>query len=214
MERLTDIVDAVVAGNIGETKDVVRQALDTGVAPMQVINEGLVAGLDVVGERFTTGEMFVPEMMVSAIAAQGGMELAIEGMKIGEYQPKSTLVIGTVKGDLHSIGKNLVALVLRCRGFKVIDLGVDVDEEAFISAVREHKPEFLGMSCLMTTTMMGMKDVIVGLTRAGLRDTVTVVVGGCPVSQEFATQIKADYCGRNAGSTAVLLEGLLAEKKG
>lgn len=208
MGSLTDIVDAVVAGNIGETKDVVRQALDRGVAPMQVINEGLVAGLDVVGERFATGEMFVPEMMVSAIAAQGGMELATEGMKIGEYQPKATMVIGTVKGDLHNIGKNLVALLLRCRGFKVMDLGVDVDEEAFINAVREYKPDFLGMSCLMTVTMMGMKDIILGLTEAGLRDTVRVLVGGCPVTQEFATQIGADYYGRDAGSTAVLLEGL------
>lgn len=206
MEKFQDIIEAVIAGEASKTEDAVRRKLDSGVAPMEIINEGLIAGLNVVGERYSTGEMFVPEMMVSAIAARGGMDLATEGMKKGEYQTKGTMVIGTVKGDLHNVGKNLVALVLRARGFKVIDLGVDVDKEAFISVVREYKPEFLGMSCLMTTTMRGMKDVIVGLTEAGLRDTVRVLVGGCPVTQEFATQIGADYYRRDAGSVAVLLE--------
>lgn len=214
MEELKDIMDAVVAGNIAETKEAVRQALGKGVAPMDVIDKGMVAGLDVVGEQFVVGEMFLPEMMLSAVAAREGIAIATEGMEKGQYKPKATMVLGTVKGDLHDIGKNMVALILRSRGFEVVDLGVDVHKEQFISAVREHKPEILGMSCLMTVTMVGMKDVISALTEAGLRNTTKIIVGGCPVSQEFASQIGADYYSRDAGSTAALLERLLPEIKG
>ena len=210
MEKLKDVMDAVVAGNIAETKDAVRQLLDKGITPGDVINRGLVAGLDVVGEQFGTGEMFLPEMILSAVAAREGIAIATKDMKKGQYKPKATMVLGTVKGDLHDIGKNLVALILRSRGFEVIDLGIDISDEQFVSAVREHKPEFLGMSCLMTTTMMAMKDVIDALTQAGLRDAVKVIVGGCPVTQGFASQIGADYYGRDAGSTAALLEKSLA----
>ena len=214
MEKLKDVMNAVVAGNIGETKDAVHHALDKGTTPMDVINKGLVAGLDVVGEQFANGETFLPEMMLSAVAAREGIAVAMEGMKKGQYKPKATMVLGTVKGDLHDMGKNLVALVLRTRGFKVIDLGIDIHEEQFISAVREHKAELLGMSCLMTTTMMGMKDVINALTEAGLRNTVKVIIGGCPVTQGFVSQIGADYYGHDAASTAALLEKSLADIKG
>ncbi len=214
MEKLKDVMDAVAAGNIGETKDAVHHALDKGTTPMDVINKGLVAGLDVVGEQFATGEAFLPEMMLSAIAAREGIAIAMKGMEKGQYKPKATIVMGTVKGDLHDIGKNLVSLVLRSRGFEVIDLGIDIHEEQFISAVREHKPELLGLSCLMTATMIGMKDVINTLTEAGLRNTVKVIIGGAPVTQEFASQIGADYYGRNAASTAALLEKSLADIKG
>lgn len=213
METFADIIDAVIAGDISKAKDAVRQALDRGAAPMEVINQGLLAGLDVVGERFQTGEMFIPEMMLSAIVVRDAIALATEGLKAGEYEPKAIMVLGTVKGDLHDIGKNLVALVLRSRGFEVIDLGVDVDEETFVSAVKEHEPEFLGMSCLMTATMMGMKEVIVALTQAGLRDKVKILVGGCPVSQDFACRIEADYYGRDAGVAAAILEKLVTEMK-
>ena len=214
MEELKDIIDSVVAGNIAETKEAVRQALGQGVTPTDVIEKGMVAGLDVVGEQFATGETFLPEMMLSAVAAREGIAIATEGMEGGQYKSKATMVLGTVKGDLHDIGKNLVALILRSRGFNVIDLGIDVHEEQFINAVREHKPDILGISCLMTTTMVGMKDVIDALTDVGVRDKVKVIVGGCPVTQEFASQIGADYYSRNAGSTATLLENLLAETKG
>lgn len=214
MDKLKDVMDAVVAGNIGGTQDAVRQALDKATTRMDVINKGLVAGLDVVGEQFAAGEAFLPEMMLSAVAAREGIAIAMKGMEKGQYKPKATMVIGTVKGDLHDIGKNLAALILRTRGFEVIDLGVDIHEEQFISAVREHKPELLGMSCLMTTTMMGMKDVINALTEAGLRNTVKVIIGGCPVTQEFVSQIGADYYGHDAASTAALLEKSLADIEG
>ena len=214
MEKLKDIMDAVVSGNIGETKNAVRQALDQGFSSMDIIDKGLVAGLDVVGEQFANGEKFLPEMMLSAIAAREGIDITIAGIEKGHYKPKARVVMGTVKGDLHDIGKNLVALVLRSRGFEVIDLGINVHEEQFVSAVREHKPEILGMSSLLTTTMIGMKDVINALTKAGLRDKAKVIVGGAPVNQDFASQIGADYYSRDAGSVAALLEKIVVEIKG
>ena len=214
MVEIKDIMGAVMAGNIAETKDAVRLALGKGVTPMDIIDKGMVAGLDIIGERFAAGETFLPEMMLSAITAREGIAIATEGLEKGQYKPKATMVLGTVKGDLHDIGKNLITLILRSRGFEVIDLGVDIHKEQFISAIREHKPEILGMSCLMTATMIGMKDVISALKETGLRNTVKVIVGGCPVSPEFASQIGADYYSRDAGSTAVLLEKLLTETKG
>lgn len=211
MEKLKDIMDAVVSGNIGETKNAVRQVLDQGFSSMDIIDRGLVAGLDVVGDQFATGEKFLPEMMLSAIAAREGIDIAMAGMEKGRYKPKAKVVMGTVKGDLHDIGKNLITLILRSRGFEVIDLGIDVHEEQFVSAVREHEPEVLGMSSLLTTTMTGMKDVINALTEAGLRDRVKVIVGGAPVNQEFASQIGADYYSRDAGTTAVLLKEIITK---
>lgn len=214
MNELQDIIDAVVAGNIAETKEAVSKASGKGFAPLDIINKGMVAGLDVVGEQFAAGEMFLPEMLLSAVAAREGMAIATEGLDKGKLKPKATMIIGTVKRDLHDIGKNLVALILRSRGFDVIDLGVDIHEEQFVNAVREHKPDILGLSCLMTTTMVGMKDVINALVRAGVRDEVKIIVGGAPVNQEFASQIGADYYSRDAGSTGTSMEKVLPQIRG
>jgi len=214
MQRLQDIADAVLAGSIRETKELATRALAEGIPAMQIINEGLSAGLEVVGNRFKTGEVFLSEMVMSATAAKAGIEVATQNLEKGQYQQKATMVLGTVKGDVHDIGKNLIALVLRTRGFKVIDLGIDVHEDEFISAVREHKPEFLGMSCLLNMTMKNMRDTIDALVEAGLRDTVKVVVGGCSVTQDFASQIGADGYARDVATAIDLMEGLLAEIKG
>ncbi len=210
MPELKDIKDAVMAGNIAETKEAVRQALGKGIAPVDLIEKGLVAGLDVVGELFAAGKTFLPEMMLSAIAAREGIAIATEDMDMGQHEPKGTMVLGAIKGDLHDIGKNLVALILETKGFRVIDLGVDVHKEQFVDAVKEHKPDVVGMSCLMTTTMLGMKDVIAALAEAGLREDVKVIIGGCPVNDAFAAQIGADHYSRDAGSTAALLEHIVA----
>lgn len=214
MSQLKDINKAILEGNSAEAVKAVRQVLDSGTSPMDVIEKGVVAALDIVGKQYGAGEIFFPEMMLSAIAARESIAIAIERMGKGQYKPKATMLIGTVKGDLHDIGKNIVALVLRARGFDVIDLGVNVTEEKLVEAVKKYKPDFVGLSCLMTTTMMGMKDLINALTEAGLRNKVKVIVGGCPLSDGFAKQIGSDYCGRDAISTAVLLEEKLAEAKG
>ena len=213
MQKLEAISNAVVIGKIGETKELVSRAVEEGIDAMQIINEGLASGLEVVGARFKSGETFLAEMMMSAVAAKAGIEIATEKFKKGEYKPKATMVLGTVKGDLHDIGKNLVALVLRSRGFEVIDLGVDVREDDFIDAVKKHNPAFLGISCLMTTTMQNMKDSIDALAEAGLRDTIKVVIGGCPVNQDFASQIGADGYARNAVEAIDLVERLLVKIK-
>jgi 5-methyltetrahydrofolate--homocysteine methyltransferase len=211
MGNLKDIENAVVSGEIDETKNRVSQALDQGISPMEIIEKGLVSGLDIVGEHFATGEAFLPEMMVSAVAAREGMVIATASMGKNQPKPKAKMILGTVKEDVHDIGKNLVALVLRGRGFEVVDLGVNVHEEQFIDAVREHKPEFVGISCMLTTTMMGMKDVINALNESGLRNNSKIIVGGAPVSQEFAFQIGADYFARDAGSAAALLEKIIGK---
>ena len=214
MQKLQDITNAVVAGSIGKTKEFVSRALGEGIPAIQIINGGLSAGLDVVGAQFKTGEIFLSEMVMSATAAKAGIELATQNLAKGQYQLRATMVLGTVEGDIHDIGKNLVALVLRTRGFEVIDLGVDVHEDEFISAVREHKPDFLGMSCLLNIMTGKMKDTIDALVEARLRDTVKVVVGGCPVTQDFASQIGADGYARNMATAIDLMERLLTEIKG
>ena len=213
MKEFQGIIDAVAAGNIKKTRDLVRQAISEGINYLSIVNEGLTEGLKVVGGRFKVGELFLPEMMLSAIAARAGIEAATENLEVGEYQPKGTIVMGTVKGDLHDLGKNLVALFLKARGLKVIDLGVDVHEEEFVSAVRVHKPELLGLSCLMTTTMKGMTETMEALVEAGLRDSVKVIVGGCPVNEDFACQIGANGYGRDAAMAADLVESLLSKAK-
>ena len=213
MQKLEAISNAVATGKIGETKELVRRAVEEGIDAMQIINGGLASGLEVVGARFKSGEMFLAEMMMSAVAAKAGIEIATEKFKKGEYKPKATMVLGTVKGDLHDIGKNLVALVLRSSGFEIIDLGVDVREDDFINAVKKYNPAFLGISCLMTTTMQNMKDSIDALAEAGLRDTIKVVIGGCSVNQDFASQIGADGYARNAVDAIDLMERLLAKIK-
>jgi len=214
MESFADIVDVVVRGDIEDTKEAVRSALGRGALPMDVIERGIVPGLDLVGKQFAAEEVFLPELLLSSIAAREGNAIAMGAMDLGEYRPKACIVLGTVKGDVHNIGKDIVGTVLKSRGFEVVDLGVDVDEKQFIDAIEAHSPEILGMSCLMTTTMVNMRTVIDALTEAGLRNTVKVIIGGCPVSQEFASEITADYYSRNAASAVELLEQVVSESKG
>ncbi len=214
MGKLENIVNAVVAGDDDKTKETVGQVLAEGVGPMDIINDGLVAGLDIVGRQFQSGETFLPEMMLAAIAAQAGIAVATKGLKPGEYKAKAVMVLGTVKGDVHDIGKNLVSLILRSRAFEVVDLGVDIDEEEFVHAVRKHQPQFLGMSALMTTTMANMEDVIDALVKAEVRDNLKVVVGGAAVNQDFASRIGADGYALDVGAAAVLMEKLLTEIRG
>lgn len=214
MEKIKYIADAVIAGDDDATEVGVRQALDKGVGPLEIINRGLVAGLDIVGERFQSGSLFLPEMMLAAIAAYTGIEVVTEALKPGEYDTKATMVLGTVRGDVHDIGKNLVALVLRSRGFTVIDLGVDVSEDEFVDAVREHHPQFLGMSALLTTTMPSMKSTIEALKAARIRNSIKIVIGGAPLTQQFADEIGADGYGRHLSDAATLVERLFDKISG
>ncbi|WP_027366122.1 cobalamin B12-binding domain-containing protein [Desulfotruncus alcoholivorax] len=196
MSKYQELANAVIKGDTQQVKQITQQMLDAGEQPLAIINEGLIQGLNEVGIRFKEGEMFVPEMMMAAQAMKGGVELVKPLMAGTDMPTAGTVVIGTVKGDLHDIGKNLVIMMMESSGFNVVDLGVDVPVDKFIQAVKDHKPQVVGMSALLTTTMPVMKEVINALDKENLRSAVKVVIGGAPVSKEYADEIGADgYAG-------------------
>jgi 5-methyltetrahydrofolate--homocysteine methyltransferase len=209
MAHLEDIASAVMAGNVASAQEGVKKALDGGLEPLEIIDNGLMAGMNVVGERFKKGDMFVPEVLMAAKAMNTGLAL-VKPMLGGKRAGAGTVVIGTVKGDLHDIGKNLVGMLLESKGYSVKNLGVDVSAEAFVEAVKEHSAQVVGMSALLTTTMLVMKDVIDALKEANLRDQVKVVVGGAPVTSDFAVEIGADGYAPDAVSATDLVKGLFA----
>ncbi|SMD16758.1 cobalamin B12-binding domain-containing protein [Sporomusa malonica] len=192
MSTLKNLTQSVIEGNVEQVKDQVRSLIAGGVNPVEIVNQGLIAGMNVVGARFKAGDMYVPEVLMCARSMGAGLELVKPLIAEKDVQNKGKVVIGTVKADLHDIGKNLVSMMMQSGGLEVIDIGIDVSPEKFIEAVREHKPDVVGMSALLTTTMPAMKDTIELLEEEGLRDKVKVIVGGAPVSQEFATSIGAD----------------------
>lgn len=209
MANFEELSNAVIAGNEAKAKELTQKAIDEGVEAIDIINEGLIPGMTVVGTRFKAGEMFVPEVLMSARAMQGGMELVKPLIADTDMPSAGTVVLGTVKGDLHDIGKNLVGMMMESAGFKVINMGVDVSAEKFVEAVKEHKPQVVALSALLTTTMLAMKDVIELLKEEGLRDDVKVLVGGAPVSQDFADEIGADGYAPDAASATDLVKSLL-----
>ena len=200
--ELQQLTDAVIAGSAPEAKALTEEALREGVPPVRIVNEGLIAAMGVVGGRFGLGEIYVPEMLRSARAMQNALAILEPLLADSGEVGRGTVVIGTVKGDVHDIGKNIVAIMLRGSGFTVHDLGVDVPAERFVAAIHEHRPDIVGMSALLTTTMPAMKTVIEALERAGVRDQVKVMVGGAPVTKEFAQSIGADGYGGDAGAAA------------
>ncbi len=208
MSDLTKLADTVFRGDFGNAGQITKELIDSGVEPLTIINQGLIAGMDIVAPKFKAGEMFVPEVMMAARAMAVGMEVVKPLIQDADIPSKGTVLIGTVAGDLHDIGKNLVIMILESGGFKVIDLGVDVSVEKFVAAARQYNPQVIGMSALLTTTMTAMKDTIDALTEAGLRKDLKVIVGGAPLSQEFAGQIGADGYAADAMAAKELCEKL------
>jgi 5-methyltetrahydrofolate--homocysteine methyltransferase len=198
MVDLTILARLVVEGEEEELKKLVEQAIAERMAPDKVLSEGLIKGMDVVGERMRKHEMFVPEVLRSAKAMSAGMDILTPLLETGGLSLGPKVILGTVKGDMHDIGKNLVGMMLKGAGFQVIDLGIDIPAARFVQAVIEQKAEVLGMSALLTTTMPEMKATIEELTEAGLRKKVKVIIGGAPVSLEFAQAIGADGFARDA----------------
>lgn len=209
MVDLSQIASAVAGGDWRRVESLVEEALEKAVPPQVVLDKGLLRGMDVVGARFASGEMYVPEVLMAARAMQTGMRVLRLRLVTGRIALAGKIVLGTVAGDLHDIGKNLVAMVLEANGFEVVDLGVDVSPERFVEAVRAHRPDVLGMSALLTTTMLAMKDTIDLLKEEGLREGIKVVVGGAPVSEDFAREIGADGYAPDAISAADLLKRLV-----
>ena len=192
MSLTKDIFDAVVAGDQTQTAGLVKQALEAGIPAQAVLGEGLIAAMTEVGALFEKGEYFVPDMLVSSRAMKTGMERLRPHLAAADVKPIAKVVIGTVKGDLHDIGKNLVAVMLEGAGFQVIDLGVDVSPERFVQTARETGADLVALSALLTTTMPRMVTVEAALRTAGLHGQVKVLVGGAPITQAFADQIGAD----------------------
>jgi len=191
-----------------------RMAIEAGIDPVETLEEGLAKPLRDVGERFGRGEAFITELIAGAQAMEAGAEILNEEIKRHGKKRKSVgeILIGTVEGDIHSIGKNIVATMLRANGFKVYDLGVDVPTEDFIEAVKRHHPDILGLSALMTTTMGKQREIIDALRKAGLRDDIKVILGGAPVTREWVEEIDADACGLDASSAVVNALKLIKEE--
>jgi 5-methyltetrahydrofolate--homocysteine methyltransferase len=206
---LAKLAQAVIEGDREVTPGLTQQALDQGLDPGVILNEGLMPGMAHVGEAFRSGDMFVPEVLLAARAMQASMDLLRPLLVETNAKMAGKIVIGTVKGDLHDIGKNLVAMMCEGAGFEVTDLGRDVDPARFVEAVKEVSAEIVAMSALLTTTMRSMELTIKALQEAGLRDQIKVMVGGAPVTQEFADQIGADGYAPNAAAAADLAKNLV-----
>lgn len=210
MENLNLLHEAILKGNLNQAVEITQQAIAENIDPQQVINNYMSPAMEEVGARFEAGEAFVPELLLAARAMKGSLELLKPLMTENASARLGKVVIGTVKGDLHDIGKNLVASMLEGCGFEVINLGVDISSEKFIAAIKEHKADILCMSALLTTTMNYMKEVIDALAVSGIRQDVKVMIGGAPVSTLFANQIGADGYSDNANSAVSLAKSLIA----
>lgn len=203
------ISEAIVKGNLELCVADTNRALTAGVAPQEIINNFLIKGMEEIGQAFQDGKAFVPNLLMSARAMKGSLEILKPLLKVDGKEQAGQIVIGTVKGDLHDIGKNLVASMLEGCGFNVINLGVDVSSEKFINAVKENNANIICLSALLTTTMTYMEQVVKDLTDAGLRDKVKIMIGGAPVNKEFADKIGADGYSDNANAAVLLAHALL-----
>jgi len=185
--------EAVITGKAAQVKTLTQQALSEGKAPQEILDQALIPAMDVVGEKFSCAEFYIPEMLIAARAMQAGVALLAPLLAEGGSKAKGKVVLGTVKGDLHDIGKNMVGMMLQGSGFEVVDLGADVKPLRFVEAVRAEKPDFIMMSALLTTTMLSMGETIQALKAAGLREKVHIGIGGAAVTQRFADEIGADF---------------------
>jgi len=201
-ELLSEISTCVIEGNVDEIEELTEDALDEGLSAEQILDKGLMPGMDHVGVEFKAGNMFVPEVLRSARVMHGSMDILRPLLTAGNVKMTGKLLIGTVKGDLHDIGKNLVGMMCEGAGFEIKDLGKDIAPEEFVEAVKEFEPDVVGMSALLTTTMRSMGHTIKALEEAGVRDKVKVIIGGAPVTQSFAEQIGADGYASNAAAAA------------
>ena len=208
-EVLQKIFDAVLEGDFDGVKNNVQASLDTGLDPNVILNDGMIAAMREVGARFEAGDYYVPEMLIAARAMQSGMSILKPHLQMTDRKSSGRVVMGTVKGDLHDIGKNLVSLMLEGAGYEIVDLGVDVPAEEFVKKATELKPDVIGMSALLTTTMPSMKTIIDALDAAGLRTNIKVIVGGAPVTESYAQQIEADGFSPDASRAVNLVNELL-----
>jgi 5-methyltetrahydrofolate--homocysteine methyltransferase len=212
MDIINELKQAVIGGNIAESRPLTERALESGLTPEAILNGALISGMDQVGDLFKRNEIYVPEVLLAAKAMQAGMQVLKPHLARTGVKPRGTVVVGTVRGDLHDIGKNLVAMMLEGAGFEIVDLGNDVPSERFVEAAVENKAKIIGMSALLTTTMHVMKETIDLLNEKGMRDGIKTMVGGAPVTAGFARDIGADGYGDDAATAVDLAKGFVGER--
>ena len=197
-ELYASLAESVISGQPEEIQKLTQQALNDGVAPREILDKGLLPGMETVGQRFKAGDMYVPEVLLSARTMHAAMDVLKPLLSEADRATTGTVIIGTVEGDIHNVGKNIVSMLLEGGGFRIIDLGVDVKPHAFTQAVKEHQPNIVAMSALLTTTLPKMAETVDALREAGLREQVKVLVGGAPVTAGYAAKIGADGYAPNA----------------
>jgi 5-methyltetrahydrofolate--homocysteine methyltransferase len=212
MADLSAISENVVSGKADKVQELVKEALDEGVDALTILNDGLVKGMDVIGEKFKNYEVYLPGLIVAARAMKTGLVILKPSLSTSEAKSSVKIAIGTVQGDTHDIGKNIVSAMLEGAGFQVKDLGFDVSPEKFVSEIKEGGAQVVGMSALVTTNMLSMKDTIEAIVEAGVRDKVKVIIGGAPVTQEYADRIGADGYSEDAVSAVELVRKLFKKE--
>ncbi len=207
-----ELQEAVIRGKRGAVEPLIRRLLSEGTSPEEIMDRMMIPAMDIVGEQFSRGDIFLPEMMIAARAMNTGLAI-LKPMLIAKGVPqKGKVVVGSAKGDIHDVGKNIVSMVLEGAGYEVIDLGIDVSPEKFIAAINEHRPDFVLMSALITLTMTSMEDAIEALKAAGVRDRVKIGVGGAPLTQDFADRIGADFYGKDARAAVIKCNELIDQR--
>ena len=209
MSLIEEIRDTLVVGNAPKVAELAEKSLGEGSAALEILNEGLVKGMDIVAEKWKNGEYYIPNVLIAARAMKQGMAIIKPKLVEGDYKAKAVAVAGTVKGDLHDIGKNLVVMMMEGAGYEVIDLGTDVTVEKFLQTAKEKNADLILMSALLTTTMMSMKDVVSALKSSDLAGKVKTMIGGAPITQKFADEIGADGYAPDGSSAVECAENLL-----
>jgi len=208
MATIVELNDHIKNGKFAEVERVAHELLKMGMDPQEIIKDGIVPTLDDVGQKFSAGECFIPEMLIAAKSSQKILDILKPRLVQENYEPRGKVVIGTVKGDMHDIGKNMVAMLIESAGFEVKDLGVDVSSDVFVDTIKEIKPQVVGLSCLLTTTMVNMKGIVGSIKEATPDDDFKIIIGGPPTSEQFAREIGADYYGRDAYAGLEILKGI------
>lgn len=209
MKILKEIAVNVENGDSSTVKELIKTALSKKIAAEEILNDGLVRGMDVIGVKFKNNEVFIPEVLIAARAMKAGMDIIRPLLTSETVKPKAKIVVGTVKGDLHDIGIKIVGMMLEREGYEIIDLGINVPKEIFLKAIKKENPDIIGMSALLTTTMAYMREVVETVEKAKLKQNVKIIIGGAPITQAFADEIKADGYAPEAASAVELVKYLL-----
>jgi 5-methyltetrahydrofolate--homocysteine methyltransferase len=211
MDILASLADSLIRGQDDKAAHLTQRGIQEGLSPLEILNKGLIPGMDVVGQKFKEGEIYVPDVLIAARAMRAGMNVLRPLLAKSDAPSAGKVILGTVRGDLHDIGKNLVGIMMEGAGFEVIDLGTDVPPEKFVAAAKQHRPKVIGMSALLTITMMGMSEVLDAFQSQGLRADVVTLVGGAPVTEKFAHEIGADGYAHDAVSAVSKARELLSK---